>query len=112
MRFQRFSAPWERGGIDAPRPIGAKAARSRMTLPSLLKHRLSVPVIGAPMFLVSFPPLVTALCRAGVVGAFPHVNARPSEQLDRWLTEIETDLSAYKNAHPQARVAQHAVNLI
>ena len=44
-------------------------------------------------FLVSFPPLVKALCRAGIVGAFPHVNARPSEQLDAWLTEIETDLA-------------------
>jgi nitronate monooxygenase len=83
-----------------------------MTLPNALKHALSVPVIGAPMFLVSFPPLVTALCRAGVVGAFPHVNARPSEQLDSWLTEIAHDLRAYKSAHPAAKVAPHAVNLI
>ncbi len=53
-----------------------------MTLPNALKQTLSVPAIGAPMFLVSFPPLVMALCRAGVIGAFPHVNARPSEQLE------------------------------
>jgi nitronate monooxygenase len=83
-----------------------------MTLPNALKDALSVPAIGAPMFLVSFPPLVTALCRAGVIGAFPHVNARPSEQLDRWLTDIEADLRAFKNAHPLAKVAPHAVNLI
>ena len=56
--------------------------------------------------------MVTALCRAGVIGAFPHVNARPSEQLDRWLTDIATDLRAYKKAHPPAKVAPHAVNLI
>ena len=52
------------------------------------------------------------MCRAGVIGAFPHVNARPSEQLDRWLSEIEVDLRAYKDAHPGAKVGPHAVNLI
>ena len=83
-----------------------------MTVPNLLKNTLAVPVIGAPMFLVSFPPLVKALCCAGVVGAFPHVNARPSAQFDQWLTEIETDLRACKSAHPNAKVAPHAVNLI
>jgi nitronate monooxygenase len=83
-----------------------------MSLPSVLKNTLAVPAIGAPMFLVSFPPLVTALCRAGIIGAFPHVNARPSEQFDRWLTDIETDLRAYQAAYPSAKVAPHAVNLI
>jgi nitronate monooxygenase len=83
-----------------------------MTLPAVLKGRLTIPAIGAPMFLVSFPPLVKALCKAGVVGAFPHVNARPSEQLDAWLTEVETDLAAYRAANPTARVAPHCVNLI
>jgi nitronate monooxygenase len=83
-----------------------------MTLPNALRNTLAVPAIGAPMFLVSFPPLVTALCRAGVVGAFPHVNARPSAQLDRWLTEIDADLRAYKTGHPGAKVAPHCVNLI
>ena len=67
-----------------------------MTLPNALRHALAVPAIGAPMFLVSFPPLVSALCRAGVIGAFPHVNARPSEQLDAWLTDIEAELRAYR----------------
>jgi nitronate monooxygenase len=83
-----------------------------MTVPALLQHKLSVPVIGAPMFLVSFPPLVMAQCRAGVIGAFPHVNARPAAEFDKWLTEIETDLRDYKAAHPTAKVAPHAVNLI
>jgi nitronate monooxygenase len=83
-----------------------------MALPAVLKGKLTIPAIGAPMFLVSFPPLVKALCKAGVVGAFPHVNARPSEQLHAWLTEVETDLAAYKAANPTARVAPHCVNII
>jgi nitronate monooxygenase len=83
-----------------------------MALPGALKHALNVPVIGSPMFLVSFPPLVTAQCKAGVVGAFPHVNARPTAQLDQWLTEIETDLAAYRKANPSAVVGPHCVNLI
>jgi nitronate monooxygenase len=83
-----------------------------MSVPALLRHTLCVPVLGAPMFLVSFPPLVAAQCRAGIIGAFPHVNARPSAQLDRWLTEIETNLCEFKAAHPAAKVAPHAVNLI
>lgn len=83
-----------------------------MPLPSLFRGALRVPVIGAPMFLVSFPPLVQALCRAGVVGTFPHVNARPSEQLDAWLTEIEANLAAARAADAQAVVAPHGVNLV
>jgi nitronate monooxygenase len=83
-----------------------------MSLPAVLKGKLTIPAIGAPMFLVSFPPLVKALCKAGIVGAFPHVNARPSEQFDAWLTEVETDLAAYKAANPTARVAPHCVNII
>jgi len=83
-----------------------------MPLPAVLRGSLKVPAIGAPMFLVSFPPLVKALCKAGIVGAFPHVNARPSKQLDAWLTEIETDLRACKASQPGAIVAPHCVNLI
>lgn len=81
-------------------------------LPALLHGRLSVPVIGAPMFLVSFPPLVCALCKAGIVGAFPHVNARPAEVFDQWLTQIETDLAQWDAAHPDTPAAPLAVNLI
>ncbi|MDB5818482.1 MAG: 2-nitropropane dioxygenase [Rhizobacter sp.] len=83
-----------------------------MPIPSLFQGRLSIPAIGSPMFLVSFPPLVTALCKAGVVGTFPHVNARPSSQLDEWLTAIETELDAHRTSHPQAAVAPHGINLV
>ncbi len=83
-----------------------------MALPEALQGKLSVPVIGAPMFLVSFPPLVAAQCKAGIVGAFPHVNARPAEQFDRWLTEIQADLAAWDAAHPENPSAPYAVNLI
>src|SRR5438309_1233257 len=83
-----------------------------MTLPGLFTNALRVPVIGAPMFLVSFPPLVTALCKAGVVGTFPHVNARPSAQLHEWLAQIARDLDAFRTSNPDAVVAPHGVNLV
>ncbi len=83
-----------------------------MPLPPLFQHALRIPVIGSPMFLVSFPPLVTALCKAGVVGTFPHVNARPAQQLDEWLSAIGRDLDAHRAAHPAAVVAPHGVNLV
>lgn len=83
-----------------------------MPIPSILTSSLSVPVIGSPMFLVSFPPLVTAQCKAGVVGTFPHVNARTSDQFDEWLTQIQADLDAFKRNNPSACVAPFGVNLI
>ncbi len=83
-----------------------------MPLPKILENALSIPAIGSPMFLVSFPPLVTAQCKSGIVGTFPHVNARTSEQFDQWLTDIETDLAAHKAANPSAAVAPYGVNLI
>ena len=64
------------------------------------------------MFLVSFPPLVTAQCKAGIVGTFPHVNARTSEQFDQWLTDIKNSLAAHSASHPSATVAPYGVNLI
>jgi nitronate monooxygenase len=83
-----------------------------MPLPSLLRHRLRLPVIGAPMFIVSTPALVTAQCKAGIIGAFPALNARPAAQLDEWLGQITADLEAYAEAHPAAVVAPFAVNQI
>jgi nitronate monooxygenase len=83
-----------------------------MPLPRLFQNALSIPAIGAPMFLVSLPPLVSALCKAGVVGSFPHVNARTSEQFNRWVEEIRADLAAYRTAHPASPVAPYGVNLI
>jgi len=75
-----------------------------MTLPALLEGRLSLPLIGSPMFLVSRPSLVIAQCRAGIVGAFPSLNARPSGTLESWLQEIEEALTETD--------APFAVNLI
>lgn len=83
-----------------------------MPLPLLFQEALSVAAIGSPMFLVSFPPLVSAQCKAGIVGTFPHVNARTSEQFDQWLTAIEDDLATHRASNPSAVVAPHGVNLI
>jgi len=83
-----------------------------MPLPAQIRDRLRIPVFGAPMFLVSGPDLVIEQCKAGVIGAFPALNARPQEELDRWLTRIETELAQHERAHPGSKVAPFAVNLI
>ena len=83
-----------------------------MALPDILKNNLRVPVVGSPLFLVSGPELVIAQCKAGIVGSFPALNARPAEVLDEWLTRISTELEAYKAANPDAYVAPYAVNQI
>lgn len=83
-----------------------------MPIPELLHGRLAIPAIGAPMFLVSFPPLIKALCLAGVVGTFPHVNARPSSQLDEWIGALRAELDDHMAENPQARVAPFGVNLV
>ncbi len=62
-----------------------------MALPDILKSRLRIPVVGAPLFIISNPALVLAQCKAGVVGSFPALNARPEAQLDEWLAEITED---------------------
>ncbi|MDB5728771.1 MAG: Dioxygenase related to 2-nitropropane dioxygenase [Noviherbaspirillum sp.] len=82
-----------------------------MTLPPVLQN-LSLPVIGAPMFIASGPALVTAQCKAGIVGAFPALNARPAQLLDNWLTGIQAELDAYRAANPDALVGPLAVNQI
>ena len=83
-----------------------------MTDPRELFAGLRAPVIGAPMFLVSGPELVIEQCKAGVVGSFPALNARPQEQLDVWLTQIEDALAHARHANPAAKIAPFAVNLI
>src|SRR5690625_1284628 len=83
-----------------------------MALPKLLQDNLSLPVIGAPMFIVSNPDLVIAQCKAGIVGSFPALNARPAEQLEVWLQRITTKLKDYKQANPDKKVAPFAVNQI
>ena len=83
-----------------------------MSLPPILRDRLRLPVIAAPLFIVSNPDLVIAQCRAGVVGSFPSLNARPAEVLDEWLTRIRAELDAHDAAHPERPSAPFAVNLI
>ena len=82
-----------------------------MASPAVLQH-LSLPIIGAPMFIASGPELVIAQCQAGIVGSFPALNARPAEELTTWLTRIETELADFKAAHPDRPVAPFAVNQI
>lgn len=74
--------------------------------------QLGLPVIAAPMFIVSGPELVIAQCKAGIVGSFPALNARPSAQLDEWLHHIAQELAAHDRLHPHAPAAPFAVNLI
>ena len=83
-----------------------------MALPEVLQNSLRIPVVGSPLFLVSGPELVIAQCKAGIVGSFPALNARPSEVLDEWLTRINSELAEYKAANPDKYVAPYAVNQI
>ena len=82
-----------------------------MPLPPVLRN-LPLPIIGAPLFIVSNPKLVIAQCKAGVVGSMPALNARPAEQLDEWLAEITEALAAHDRAHPDRRAAPFAINQI
>jgi len=83
-----------------------------MALPLILDGRLKIPVIAAPLFIISHPPLVIAQAKAGAVGSFPALNARPAEQLDEWLCEIEEALAAHDRDHPERPAAPFAVNQI
>lgn len=83
-----------------------------MALPPVLTERLRLPVIAAPMFLVSTPELVIAECTAGVIGSFPALNARPQSQLDEWLHQITEALAAWDRDHPDTPAAPFAVNQI
>jgi len=82
-----------------------------MSLPPILQ-RLRIPVIGAPMFIVSNPKLVIAQCTAGIVGSFPALNARPAELLDEWLHEVTEALAGWDRDHPDRPAAPFAVNQI
>jgi nitronate monooxygenase len=83
-----------------------------MAEPEALKGKLRLPVIGAPLFIISNPDLVLAQCKAGIVGAFPALNARPVSQLDEWLDRITSELDSYNRANPDAPAAPFAVNQI
>src|ERR687893_688608 len=83
-----------------------------MSMPALFKGRLSLPVIGSPLFIISVPDLVIAQCKAGIVGSFPALNARPASLLDEWLHEISETLAAWDRDHPERPAAPFAVNQI
>ncbi|MFC5584755.1 NAD(P)H-dependent flavin oxidoreductase [Nitratireductor kimnyeongensis] len=82
-----------------------------MALPAVF-DTLRLPVVGAPLFIISHPPLVTAQCKAGIVGSFPALNARPKEQLDEWISQIKEELAAHDAKHPDRPAAPFAVNQI
>jgi nitronate monooxygenase len=82
-----------------------------LPLPPILA-KLPLPIIGAPLFIISHPKLVIEQCKAGVVGSMPALNARPASQLDEWLAEITETLAAYDRAHPEAPSAPFAINQI
>lgn len=83
-----------------------------MALPTSLAGKLRIPLIGAPMFIVSGPELVIAQCKAGIVGSFPALNARPQSALGEWLKRIKDELGEYQELHPDEPVAPFAVNQI
>ena len=82
-----------------------------MTLPAIFDH-LALPVIGSPLFIISGPELVIAQCKAGIVGSFPALNARPQVLLDEWLHRITEELAAHNRDHPDRPAAPFAVNQI
>ncbi len=83
-----------------------------MSLPASLQRSMRLPVIGAPMFIVSGPELVIEQCKAGIIGTFPSLNARPKELLGDWLTQIQAALAEHDRAHPDSPAAPYGVNLV
>jgi len=82
-----------------------------MSLPPILQN-LEIPVIAAPLFIVSGPELVIAQCKAGIVGSFPALNARPKEDLEKWIIRIKLELEQFQKENPDKKVAPFAVNQI
>lgn len=83
-----------------------------MALPPILKDQLRLPVVAAPLFIISNPDLVIAQCKAGIVGSFPALNARPEPVLDQWLQRITEELDRYNQENPDKPAAPFAVNQI
>ena len=83
-----------------------------MPIPDSIKNNISIPVIGAPLFLISVPDLVIAQCKAGIIGSFPALNARPQHVLEEWIVRIKTELKDYQEQNPDKKVAPFAVNQI
>jgi nitronate monooxygenase len=83
-----------------------------MALPPILMQNLRLPVVASPLFIISYPALTLAQCKAGIIGAFPALNARPESQLDEWLAMMTEELAAHDAAHPDRPAAPFAVNQI
>lgn len=83
-----------------------------MAIPAHIRDNLRMPVIGSPLFIVSGPELVIAQCKAGIIGSFPALNARPEHVLEEWIVRIKTELAEYQAANPDKKVAPFAVNQI
>ncbi|MGB1067970.1 MAG: NAD(P)H-dependent flavin oxidoreductase [Gammaproteobacteria bacterium] len=83
-----------------------------MAIPEHIKNNLSMPVIGSPLFIVSGPELVIAQCKAGIIGSFPALNARPQHVLEEWIIRIKSELAEYQEQNPDKKVAPFAVNQI
>ena len=83
-----------------------------MALPDILNQPLALPVVASPMFIASGPELVIAQCKAGIIGSFPALNARPASELTRWLTRIDSELATFKAANPDLPVGPYAINQI
>ncbi|AHI28211.1 NAD(P)H-dependent flavin oxidoreductase [Marinobacter similis] len=83
-----------------------------MALPASLANQLSLPLVAAPMFLISGPELALACCKEGVVGSFPALNQRTSEGFESWLEQMNSELDSFRQQNPSAQVAPYAVNLI
>src|SRR5665213_277822 len=111
---RRASRPCRSNPTELPRSSARThrihSGRS-MPLPAVLRS-LPLPIIGAPLFIISNPKLVIEQCKAGVVGAMPALNARPAEQLDGWLAEITETLAAWNREHPERPAAPFAINQI
>ena len=105
------SEPYIRHVADENPPLSVKDTRA-VTIPASFEGRLSLPVIGAPLFIFSVPDLTIAQCKAGVIGSFPAQNARPPALLDEWLAGIQEILDAHDARHPERPAAPFAVNQI
>src|ERR1700677_1728654 len=99
-------------GRIASAGLHAAAWGTSMALPNILKDKLRLPVVGAPLFIVSHPALVVAQCKDGILGSFPALYARPISQLDEWLHENTEALVAHDHTNPEHPASPFAVNQI
>jgi len=109
LRRRQSALDWLKPGRQVTRRIRWERT---VSLANELKSKMSLPVMGAPMFIVSVPALVIEQCSSGIIGSFPALNARPAEMLETWLVQIENSLEAHGRAQPGCKIAPYAVNQI